>query len=109
MPFSFRSQATLTSKARTCGFRFGMEYSRIKSGSSSPGNSERFVKRIFLVAAAKLFQDGADCRGHGILSPPNVDQLFRLDDLGEAFDALQRGVVAFLGVGPDAVADDDHE
>src|SRR5439155_24214031 len=40
---------------------------------------------------------------------PDLNQLFRIHDVAEALHALQRGVVAFLGVGSDTIAHDDHE
>src|SRR5258706_9408855 len=63
--------------------------------SSSP---PRNVSTICLISLSIRF-----------LLSPDFDQLFRLDDVGEALNALQRGVVAVFGIGTDAIADDDHQ
>src|SRR5512145_3333928 len=38
-----------------------------------------------------------------------VDKLFRFHDIGVARHALERGVMAFLGIGADAIARDHHQ
>src|SRR4029077_4549082 len=40
---------------------------------------------------------------------PDLNQLFRIDNISESLHALEGGVVAFFGVGSDAVTHDHHE
>ena len=73
MPFSFRSQATLTSKARIA-VRFVSNPNQFRQ--ESPGNSID-VKGIFFVSAAKLFEN----------SPMAEDMLTFRPDLDQLFDS----------------------